>query len=72
MNREPYGKKCKCGHEESFHVNHNKKFYEPNAIPEMGYFMSPPPTFENPKDVKCKLCNCDKFSPEKKSWGFWK
>lgn len=35
-NSKPYGKKCKCGHFESDHVNLTKKFYEPNAIPEMG------------------------------------
>ncbi|MDH3339834.1 MAG: hypothetical protein OEL84_00960 [Nitrosopumilus sp.] len=32
MNPKSYGKKCKCGHFESDHVNLNKKFYEPNAI----------------------------------------
>lgn len=36
MNPKSYGEKCKCGHFESDHVNLNKKFYEPNAIPQMG------------------------------------
>ena len=49
MNPKAYGKKCKCGHFESDHVNLNKKFYEPNAIPEMGLCMSSPPTFDNSK-----------------------
>ena len=64
-----FGKKCICGHFESAHVNENKKFYEPNA-PELGYLMHPPPTIENPKKIRCKVCACETFSPEKK--GFWK
>lgn len=59
-----------CGYFESEHANENKKFYEPNRTPEMDYFMSPPPTIENPKQIRCKICSCDKFGPEKK--GFWK
>ncbi len=64
-----FGKKCKCGHFESDHINENKNFYEPNRSPEMDYFMSPPPIIENPKRIRCKICLCDKFIPEKK--GFW-
>ena len=72
MSQKSYGKKCKCGHFESEHVNLNKKFYEPNSIPEMGYFLSPPPTMDNPKTIKCRACECDRFSPEKKRGRFWK
>ena len=70
MKTRSFGKKCKCGHHESEHVNENKKFYEPNRSPEMDYFMSPPPIIENPKQIKCKVCSCETFSSEKK--GFWK
>ena len=72
MNPKTYSKKCKCGHFESEHVNLNKNFYEPNAIPETRIFFHPPPTIDNPKTIKCKGCTCDKFSPEKKDWKFWK
>jgi hypothetical protein len=54
MNPKSYGKKCKCVHFESDHVNLNKKFYEPNAILEMGVLMSHPPTIGNPKTIKCR------------------
>ena len=40
MNPKSYGKKCKCGHFESDHVNLNKNFYEPNVIPEMKFFFT--------------------------------
>ncbi|MCH9657601.1 hypothetical protein K0U27_02715 [archaeon] len=46
MNTRSFGKKCKCGHFESDHVNLNRNFYEPNAIPKMGAYMSPPPTMD--------------------------
>jgi len=68
MKSRTYGKKCKCSHFESDHINENKKFYEPNAIPEMGYFLPPPPTFNNPKQMRCRVCACEKFSSEKKGW----
>ena len=67
MNLESYGKKCKCGHFESEHIIQNNKFYEPNAIPEMGIYLPSPPTFGNPKQIKCRGCTCDKFSPKKRS-----
>jgi hypothetical protein len=70
INPKSYGKKCKCGHFESDHVNLNKKFYEPNAIPEMGMYMHPAPKIENPRTIKCRGCTCDKFSPEKKAGCF--
>ncbi|QMU53433.1 MAG: hypothetical protein GKS07_08055 [Nitrosopumilus sp.] len=72
MNPKSYGKKCKCGHFESDHVKLNKKFYEPNAIPEMGLYMHPAPRIDNPKTIKCRGCTCDKFSPDKKSRIFWR
>ena len=72
MNRSSYGKKCKCGHFESDHVNKNNKFYEPNEVPEMRIYFTPPPTIDNPKNIQCKGCNCMLFSPEKRNWKFWK
>jgi hypothetical protein len=39
MNPKSYGKKCKCGHFESDHVNLNKKFYEPKVIPEIMFYL---------------------------------
>ena len=72
MNPKSYGKKCKCGHFESDHVNLNKKFYEPNASPETRIFFNPPPTIDNPKNIKCRGCACNHFSPEKQGWKFWK
>ena len=71
MNPKSYGKRCKCGHFESDHVNLNKKFYEPNPIPETRFF----PILHqqliilklsNTKDVHVITC------PEKKDWKFWK
>ena len=49
MNPKTYGKKCKCGHFESDHVNLNKNFYEPNAISETRIFFHPPPRLTIPK-----------------------
>lgn len=72
MNPKSYGRRCKCGHFESDHVNLNKNFYEPNAIPETRIHFTPPPTIDNPKTIKCRVCSCDYFSPEKKKWEFWK
>ncbi len=68
MNTKSYGKKCKCGHFESDHVDVNKKFYEPNVIPEMGLFLHHLHAMDNPKTVKSNGCTCDKFSSEKKGW----
>ena len=68
MKSKTYGKKCKCGHFESEHVNLNKKFYEPNTIPETRIFFHPSPTIDNPKQIRCKVCSCDKFSSEKKGF----
>jgi hypothetical protein len=72
MNPKSYGKKCKCGHFESDYVYLNKKFYEPNVIPEMGMYMHPTLRINNPKTIKYRGCTCDKFSPEKKGMLFWK
>ena len=72
MNPKSYGKKCKWCHFEDDHVNLNKKFYEPNAIPEMGIYLTPTTTIDNPQTIRCRGCVCDKFSPEKKYRMFWK
>ena len=72
MNREPFGKKCKCNHYESEHNLQKQDFSKPSGI-EMGIlFTHPPGLIKGPVRTNCKICHCDKFESEKKGWGFYK
>ena len=70
MNPKSYGKRCKCDHFESDHVNLNKKFYEPNASPETRILFHPPPTIDNPKISNAEDVHVITLVPKRKIGNF--
>ena len=71
MNREPYGKKCKCGHHESDHVGEMK--YQEVSIVQAKVMFGVLSYMESmSKRSICKICNCSQFQPIKKERGFFK
>jgi len=66
MNREPYGRKCKCGHFESEHVARPDDFSLPYVIPEMGAAFTHPPDLLDFKRKTCKICDCEQYHPQKR------
>lgn len=70
MNREPYGKKCKCGHFESEHVAQKSTTQSPKIQQDLGFLLPHPQAFAEIIRTNCKGCNCKIFEPEKKGWRF--
>ena len=61
MNREPFGKKCRCGHYESHHESIEPTFSIPGPH-DLGVFLPHPPDMY-PKRSNCRLCDCFYFKP---------
>ena len=70
MNREPYGKKCKCGHHESDHIAKMNKMEDPSFVHAKTLFGLLPSMDSKLERNDCKVCECGKFDTGKKGWGF--
>ncbi len=66
MNREPYGKKCKCSHFESDHEKEMNKMEHP-AITHARTMYGILPLLESKIKYKnCNACACKKFESIKR------
>jgi len=72
MNREHYGKKCKCGHHESEHDRKMSEMEHPALLQAKTMYGILPQMESKIKYKNCKACTCDGFAPEKKGWNIWK
>lgn len=59
MNRESFGKKCKCGHFESDHIALKQHISIPGPH-DLGVFLPHPPDLYS-KRGNCKVCGCNIF-----------
>ena len=67
MNRNSYGKKCKCGHFEGEHQSKKKSSSIESVTQDYAYIIPPA---EFPSEFirgPCRICNCNMFNPEKKT-----
>ena len=70
MNREPFGKKCKCDHFESEHIAADMK-YDDVSVVQLKTLYGLLPSLESKLErMNCKICDCKKFNSKKKGWGF--
>ena len=72
MSLVPYGKNANTVTLKMIIINKNNFSYESFKIPEIRIYFTSLPTTDNPKNVQCRRCTCDRFSPEKKDYRFWK
>ena len=68
MNREPFGKQCRCNHLESEH-NAKKRIPSMESMTQDYRYIIPPaqPISEFVR-TDCKICHCAEFDPKKKGW----
>ena len=72
MNREPYGKKCTCGHYESEHVKKLTETEHPALAQAKTMYGLLPMTESKILYKNCKVCSCTMFTSEKRGWEFFK
>ncbi|MFZ8908396.1 MAG: hypothetical protein ACO2Y5_04810 [Nitrosopumilaceae archaeon] len=71
MNRDPFGEKCTCGHQESQHHSTKPTYKIPRNPMEVGFYF-PHPNITTVKRTSCKLCDCKEFATGKTDRSFWR